>query len=102
MRLQIAALALAFLGACNEKDGIAGQVEEQADRRADAMEEAGRAMTNALQQNVVEQQARTVREAGKERAEAIRDSQLDPDTLTDAQKKALVKGSTGTPALKAR
>ena len=102
MRLQIAALALALLSACNEKADIADKVEDRADKRADAMEEAGRSMTNALQQNVVEQQARTVREAGKERAEAIRESQLEPDALTDAQKNKLVTGDRGTPVKNAR
>jgi hypothetical protein len=102
MRLEIAALALALLGACNEKEEIAEKVEERADKRADAMEEAGRSMTNALQQNVVEQQARTVREAGQERAEAIRESELNADALTDAQKKRLVAGDQGTPTKNTR
>ncbi|HEV2567836.1 hypothetical protein [Sphingomonas sp.] len=102
MRRTIAILALALGSACSEKEEIAEQVEERADSRADAMEEAGRSMTNALQQNVVEQQARTVREAGEERAEAIRESELDPNALTDAQKNRLVAGDPGTPVKNAR
>lgn len=102
MRRMIAISVLAFASACSEKEEIAEQVEERADNRADAMEEAGRAMMNALQQNVVEQQARTVREAGKERAEAIRDSQLDPGALTDEQKNAIIAGDQGTPAKNGR
>lgn len=91
-------IALAFLAAaCSEKNEIAEKVEARADKRADAMEEASRSMTNALQQNGVAQQAETVREAGEERAEAIRDSELKPGDLTDEQEKSLIKGDEGTP-----
>ena len=102
MRRTIALLVLALASACGEKEKIAEQVEERADSRADAMEEAGRSMTNALQQNVVEQQARTVREAGEERAAAIRESELEADALSDAQKNRIIAGDQGTPVKNAR
>ena len=102
MRRTIAILALTLAAACNEKSRIADKVEERADERADAMEEASRSMTNALQQNVVEQQARTVRQAGEERAEAIRESGLDAGDLSNAQKAKLVSGDQGTLGKNAR
>ena len=102
MRMPIAALILALLGACSEKNAIAERVEERADKRADAMEEASRSMTNALQQNGAEQQAQTVREAGEERAEAIRESDLKAKDLSEAEKKRLIRGGDGTGAKASR
>ena len=102
MRMPIAALILALLGACNEKNAIADRVEERADTRADPMEEASRSMTNALQQNGAEQQAQTVREAGEERAEAIRESDLKAKDLSEAEKKRLIGGGDGTGAKASR
>jgi hypothetical protein len=96
-------LGAALLAGCSGKDRIADKVEDQAENRAEVMDEAAEAMTNALQANAAEQQAETVRQAGKERAEAIRDSQLDAGDLSNAQKNALVKGdSAGTPARETR
>ena len=90
-------LPVMLLGACSGgKDKIADRVEENADHRAEAMEEASESMSNALQQNAVEQQADTVRAAGEERAEAIRDSDLKASLLTKEQKKELVRGETAT------
>lgn len=89
-------IALGLLCACSEKNAIAEKVEARADNRADAMEAAAQSMTNALQQNGVEQQAETVRQAGEERAEAIRKSQLEPDALSKEQKDRLIKGEQGT------
>lgn len=98
-QLAIAALATALLAGCSGKDQIADRVEDRAENRAEAMDEAADTMTNALQANAVEQQADTVRSAGKERAEAIRDSQLDASELSKEQKNTLVEGnSVGTPA----
>lgn len=96
-------LGAALLAGCSGKDRIADKVEDQAENRAEAMEEAAEAMTNALQANAAEQEAETMRQAGKERAEAIRDSQLDASDLNNAQKNALVNGaSPGTPARETR
>jgi hypothetical protein len=97
MRDLIAPLALAALAGCSEKNDVADKVEARAENRAEAMEEAAESMTNALQQNIVEQQADLVRQAGEERAEAIRGSELNPDQLTPEQRNALIKGE-GTPA----
>jgi uncharacterized protein YbjQ (UPF0145 family) len=96
-----AALILIALSACGnggDKDQIADRIEKNADNRADSMEQASEAMTNALQQNVTEQQADMVRQAGEERADAIRNSQLDADQLSEQQKKELIRGKTGTAA----
>ena len=101
MRLA-ASMLLLLLAGCSGKDEIADQVEERAEQRAEAMEEAGEAMENALQQNIVEQQARPRREAGQERAEAIRQSDLDADQLSPDQKKALIEADGGTVGAKAR
>ncbi len=84
------ALALAACG--DSKDAIADQVKDNAENRAEAMEESGQSITNAVQQNIVEQQADTVREAGEERADAIRNSQLDAGDLSAAQKNELIAG----------
>ena len=89
MRATGIALILALAG-CSGKDDIADQVEERAERRAEAIEKAGRAMENALQENLTGQQADTKRQAGRERAEAIRESDLDADQLTSEQRNALI------------
>lgn len=93
------AAALLLLAACNGsgKDRIADRVEDNADNRAAAMEAASESMTNALMANATQQQANIVRSAGEDRAQAIRDSDLDASVLTQEQKNAIVAGrSTGT------
>lgn len=102
LKARSALILIGVLVGCSEKNEIAERVEARADRRADAMEAAVDSMANALQQNVAEQQATTVREAGEERAEAIRRSQLDPDQLSPEQKAKLVKGEPGTGPAPAR
>jgi hypothetical protein len=92
MRTVMAALAITTVCACSDKNSIAEKVEQRADNRAEAMEAAADSMENALQQN------ETVRQAGEERAEAIRDSQLDPEDLSPEQRNALIKGDLGTVA----
>jgi hypothetical protein len=74
------------------RDRIAERVEENADNRAAAMEAASRSMTDALQQNIAEQQAEAVRQAGEERADAIRNSQLEAEALTPEQRNELIAG----------
>ena len=88
----LSATALTGCGDAGGKDAIADKVEENADNRAEAMEAASESMDNALQQDITEQQANMVRAAGEERAEAIRNSQLDEDLLSNEQKNALVEG----------
>ena len=93
VRLSVAALlAVTLLSGCNQKNAIADRVEKNADRRAEAMEQASETMTNALQRNAVEQQADIVRSAGKERAKAIRESDLQAGSLSEQQQNALVAG----------
>ena len=59
--------AIMLLAGCGGgTDDISERVEERADNRAEAMEAAAESMTNALQQNVVREQAQTVRQAGEE------------------------------------
>lgn len=89
MRLAAITLLLS-LAACSGRDEIADKVEDRADARAEALENAGDTMENALQQNVTAQQAETMRQAGEERADAIRESDLDAEKLSDEQKNALV------------
>jgi adenylosuccinate synthase len=98
MRTVMAALAITTVCACSDKNSIAEKVEQRADNRAEAMEAAADSMENALQQNIVDQQAETVRQAGEERAEAIRDSQLDAEDLSPEQRNALIEGDLGTVA----
>jgi hypothetical protein len=93
--------ALMLLTACNGsgKDRIADRVEENAEDRAAAMDAASETMTNALRANATQQQANIVRSAGEDRAQAIRDSDLDASLLTKEQKNAIVAGNTtGTQA----
>lgn len=98
-QLICAALGAALLAGCGSgKDEIADRVEDNADKRAAALEKASERMSNALQANAVEQQAETVRAAGEERADAIRRSDLEPGALSDSQKNALIEGNTGTAA----
>lgn len=95
--LIIIALPLA-LAACGggAKEQIADKVEDNADNRAKALDQAADTMTNALQANAVEQQANIVRSAGHDRADAIRKSDLPADKLTDNQKNAIVAGKSAT------
>lgn len=96
--LVLVAMLIAGCGSGGGKGRIADQVEDDAENRAAAMDEAAATMTNALKANAVEQQADIVRSAGKERADAIRNSQLDASQLTGTQKNALIAGnSVGTP-----
>jgi hypothetical protein len=103
-QVRFVALGALLLAACGSgKDKIAQRVEDNAENRAAAMEQASRSMTDALQANAVEQEANIVRSAGEQRAEAIRSSDLDASTLTQAQKNALIEGkSTGTQPKRAR
>lgn len=89
------AAGLCALAGCgsNGRDRIADKVEQSADRRADAMQEASERMTNALERSNTVAQAKLTREAGKDRAEAIRDSQLNASRLSDTQKNALIRGA---------
>jgi hypothetical protein len=89
MRLAVMAVTLPLV-ACSETGNVAERVEDRADARAEALENAGAAMEDALARNVTEQQANTIRQAGEERAEAIRESGLDADKLSDEQQNALV------------
>lgn len=98
---KIAIGAALLLAACGGggKDRIADRVEENAEERAAAMDAASETMTNALRANAVQQQANIVRSAGEDRAQAIRDSDLDASLLTRDQKNAIVAGNTtGTQA----
>jgi BioD-like phosphotransacetylase family protein len=99
MRKLILGAALLLASACSGsgKDRIADRVEENADDRAAAMDQASETMTNALQANATQQQASIVRSAGEDRADAIRDSDLDASARTKEQRNAIVAGhSTGT------
>lgn len=104
IRFAVMALPIVLLAACSSKNAIADKVETNADKRAAAMERASESMTNALQRNAVEQQADVVRSAGKERAEAIRDSDLKAGALNKDQQNALVAGKTvpGTSSVQGR
>ena len=84
------------------RDRIADKVEDNAENRAEAMDAAADTMTNALGANAVEQQANLVRAEGKDRADAIRNSQLDASALTSEQKNAIVAGKTVGTATPAR
>ncbi|GAO39094.1 hypothetical protein SCH01S_25_00740 [Sphingomonas changbaiensis NBRC 104936] len=101
VRLSALLISLALLGACSSsgRDKIADKVEDNADNRAAAMDQASDEMTNALRADAVQQQANIVRSAGEDRAQAIRDSDLDANALTREQKNALIAGRpTGTQA----
>jgi hypothetical protein len=97
-RCTLTLLLSAVLAGCSGTSEVSEQVEERADNRAEAMEAAAESMTNALQQNLAREQAETVRQAGEERAEAIRGSRIDADALTNEQKTRLINGDQGTPA----
>lgn len=90
--LSVLALGMLLLAGCSDKNAIADKVEKNADRRAAVMEQASEAMTNALQRDAARQQADIVRSAGKDRAKAIRESDLKAGSLTNAQQKALIAG----------
>jgi hypothetical protein len=81
-------LAMASCGSAG--DDVADKVEQKADNRADAIEQASEDLANGQQRLDAREQAELVREAGEERADAIREAQPDADRLTAGQKNAII------------
>lgn len=85
--------ALLLLTACggNGDDALADRAEEAAENRADMLDAMADNSTGG-QAEALEERADQVEDMGEMQAEAIDDSDVDADRLSDAQKNAMVEG----------
>lgn len=87
------AASLMLLTACggDGDDALGDKAEEQAEMKADNMEAQGEAMGGAAGEQM-QQQAEAIEEKGDQREEAIDNSDVDTDELSEQQKNAMVNG----------
>lgn len=93
-KMMIPALAaLLTLGACGGKgdDALGDNAEDAAEARADNLEEAADNASGA-QEDALEAQAEATRERGEAAEEAIDDSDVNAQALSQDQKNAVVGG----------
>lgn len=92
MMTGVAAACLA-LAACGGKgdDQLGEQAQEAMDNQADALDAAADNSSGA-NADVLEAQADAAREAGEDKEEAIDDSDVNADAMTNSQKEAVVNG----------
>lgn len=94
MKALVAAAAFALtLTACggDGDDALAERAEESAENRAEALETMADTSTGA-EADALDARADQVEDMGEARAEAIDNSDVDVDTLTEAQKNAMIEG----------
>ena len=85
-----ACLALAACGGKGD-DQLGEQAQEAMDNQADALDAAADNSSGA-NADVLEAQADATREAGEDKEEAIDDSDVNADAMSNAQKEAVVNG----------
>lgn len=87
----VSAASLALLTACggNGDDALGERAEDKAEATADNMDAMADNMSGAAADNM-EAQAEAVREAGDAKEEAIDDSDVNAEAMTEAQKNAVV------------
>jgi gas vesicle protein len=85
------AASLMLLSACggNGDDALGERAEDAAENKADNMDAMADNMSGAAADNM-EAQAEAVREAGDAKEEAIDDSNVNAEAMTEAQKNAVV------------
>lgn len=83
-------LALAACGGQGD-DSLGENAQEALENKADALDAAADNATGA-QEESLEAQADALREQGDAKEEAIDDSDVNADAMTDAQKNAVVNG----------
>jgi|GEM_PF-815336 len=93
--LRIALGASLFaVSACGGKgdDSLGDNAADAAEMKADNLEAAADNATSEVRSDALEDQAEVVRETGQAKEEAIDDSDMNADAMTDAQKEAATNG----------
>lgn len=88
--LTAACLALAACGGQGD-DKLAEQAEEAAENKADMLDAAAD-NSSGSQEDLLEAQADMTREGGEEKADAIDESDINADAMSNAQKDQVVNG----------
>jgi hypothetical protein len=83
-------LSLAACGGDGD-DALGDRAEEAAENKADTLDAAA-ANASGAQEDALQDQAEQVRDAGDAKEEAIDDSDVDTDELSEGQKNAIVNG----------
>lgn len=86
------ALALSACGGSGD-DSLADNVEDAAEMQADSLEAMADNTTNDIAADQLDAQADAIEEAGEAKAEAIDDSDVNADAMTAAEKEAVVNGN---------
>lgn len=84
-----ACLALSACGGSGD-DALGEKAQENAENKADAIEEVADNATGA-QEDALEAQAEVVRDTGEAKEEAIDDADVDAGSMTNAQQNAVTK-----------
>jgi hypothetical protein len=84
-------LALAACGGQGD-DTLGDNVADAADAQADNLDAMADNMSNEAAAENIEDQADAIREAGKEKEEAIDEADVNADAMTPAEKGAVTKG----------
>ena len=89
----VAGAGLLALAACGGQgdDSLGENAQEALENKADALD-AMADNTTGTQEDALEAQADALREQGEAKEEAIDDSDINADAMTDAQKNAVVNG----------
>lgn len=94
--IRAAAFASLFaLAACggDGDDALGDNVADAAENRADMLEEQAETLPTEAQRDAMEDQADAIEDAGERREEAIDDSDVDADALTEAQRNAIANSN---------
>jgi regulator of protease activity HflC (stomatin/prohibitin superfamily) len=98
LRLAIPILSLALAACGGGKDALADRVEQKADARAEALEAQGRNLSDPRQRDIAAGRAQTIRAAGRDQAQAIRQAPLKTDQLSDKEKQRILDARVPEPA----
>ena len=87
-----AAASALMLAACggDEDDALGERVEDKYENQADQLEAMAENATTEAEEQALENQADAMERMGDQKEEAIDDTDIDADALTEAQKNAIV------------